>query len=723
VPKYLSQQWSKASGRGEVGKLRIVKNQGRTEVSFTLNEELASISDIGGKPASVSAPREHPFLLQSVGGQTLTVFTETSVENQSEEKSESGSADKLALEGIVVQRAECRPAASENYMKLKRLQIEESSKPVRLSQQLDKAVTTNYKPVANHQYNIEYEKKKKEDGKRARADKQQVLDMLFSAFEKHQYYNIKDLVDITKQPVCLSASSCMNHNFPVLSLLSVLKLSLSRPGKSGKETVTCKGPLIYLKEILREIGIYNVKGTHKNTWELKPEYRHYQGEEKKRAKSTEWDNLIIIPVKEAEGVCIISTHPNDTKDFYTLGWCSASCGIKCPVPRRETAESFEEQIAFQEAGPSLQMVAGAIRMLRGTQELEEAPAAAGSSVAAATPQLQGQRNHPSLLPREGPRAPSWGADTAVAHLHLAEDTKRFALQNASSAPFPAAAGYRWEGESQLLAPRIKCGLQRNNIKHFISVSSCCHIGNIGITPPQWPLKGLQGCLAPFCLRWKTFIPELMNMVFNCCSPTASYTDTEISWSRAKHLSLQWQQHSRKLATEQISLPSPVSNQLVVGAGAACWSPEPETRASIGKVSTQLLNLLHEAQGKCSLDPSQIHSKHLSRNERCKPDKHILKQGPGKKQLLEIKMGQKKRNYAVRKYADFLPNTELHQGLWTTCSDSHLSLTLTPQQGATTAVQLRQALVTAAVLPCHTLPGAPDRLDAAKQQNLSSSLRN
>ncbi|XP_010581713.1 PREDICTED: general transcription factor IIF subunit 2 isoform X1 [Haliaeetus leucocephalus] len=336
VPKYLSQQWSKASGRGEVGKLRIAKNQGRTEVSFTLNEELASINDIGGKPASVSAPREHPFLLQSVGGQTLTVFTESSVESQPEEKSESSSAvpdaysrttlkgkvflsvqggcrpwsvcayifliyrtrvqcleqeresspriylcvcflgerrepqhafpstggserlpwagpreevpsfsrcvfhftDKLSLEGIVVQRAECRPAASENYMKLKRLQIEESSKPVRLSQQLDKAVTTNYKPVANHQYNIEYEKKKKEDGKRARADKQQVLDMLFSAFEKHQYYNIKDLVDITKQPV------------------------------------------IYLKEILREIGIYNVKGTHKNTWELKPEYRHYQGEDK-----------------------------------------------------------------------------------------------------------------------------------------------------------------------------------------------------------------------------------------------------------------------------------------------------------------------------------------------------------------------------------------------------------------------------------------------------------
>uniref|UniRef100_A0A8P4GG58 General transcription factor IIF subunit 2 n=1 Tax=Dicentrarchus labrax TaxID=13489 RepID=A0A8P4GG58_DICLA len=145
---------------------------------------------------------------------------------------------KIALEGVVVQRAECRPAVSESYMRLKRLQIEESSKPVRLSQQLQSPVTNNYKPVANHTYNLEYERKKKEEGKRARADKQQVLDMLFSAFEKHQYYNIKDLVDITKQPV------------------------------------------IYLKEILRDIGIYNVKGTHKNTWELKPEYRHYQGEEK-----------------------------------------------------------------------------------------------------------------------------------------------------------------------------------------------------------------------------------------------------------------------------------------------------------------------------------------------------------------------------------------------------------------------------------------------------------
>lgn len=46
-----------------------------------------------------------------------------------------------------------------------------------------------------------WEKDKKEQGKKSRADKDQVMDMLFSAFEKHQYYNVKDLVRVTNQPV------------------------------------------------------------------------------------------------------------------------------------------------------------------------------------------------------------------------------------------------------------------------------------------------------------------------------------------------------------------------------------------------------------------------------------------------------------------------------------------------------------------------------------------
>uniref|UniRef100_A0A665ULU4 General transcription factor IIF subunit 2 n=1 Tax=Echeneis naucrates TaxID=173247 RepID=A0A665ULU4_ECHNA len=156
----------------------------------------------------------------------------------------NSNVNEISLEGMVVHRAECRPVVNDNYMKLKKLQIERSTKPQRLSQQLEKAVTNIFKPVANHDFNVEYEKKKKLEGKMVRAERQVVLDMVFSAFEKHQYYNIKDLVDITRQPVT------------------------------------------YLKEIMREIGTYNSKGAHKSTWELKPEYRHYQSAEEEEMETT-----------------------------------------------------------------------------------------------------------------------------------------------------------------------------------------------------------------------------------------------------------------------------------------------------------------------------------------------------------------------------------------------------------------------------------------------------
>lgn len=48
----------------------------------------------------------------------------------------------------------------------------------------------------------EYQEKKKAEGKKARDDKDAVLNMLFAAFEKHQYYNIKDL-----QMVCITLTN------------------------------------------------------------------------------------------------------------------------------------------------------------------------------------------------------------------------------------------------------------------------------------------------------------------------------------------------------------------------------------------------------------------------------------------------------------------------------------------------------------------------------------
>lgn len=146
--------------------------------------------------------------------------------------------EKLFMEGRIVQKLECRPTANKAYMELKLESFKNAAVPVRKVQSLDKIVQ-NFKPVSDHKHNIEYKERKKAEGKKARDDKNSVMDMLFNAFEKHQYYNIKDLVKLTNQPIG------------------------------------------YLKEILKEVCDYNMKNPHKNMWELKKEYRHYKTDEKK----------------------------------------------------------------------------------------------------------------------------------------------------------------------------------------------------------------------------------------------------------------------------------------------------------------------------------------------------------------------------------------------------------------------------------------------------------
>lgn len=155
--------------------------------------------------------------------------------------------EKLAMEGRIVQRLECRPYADTCYMKLKLESIRKASVPLRQVKQLEDIVH-NYKPVSNHKQNIEYAERKKAEGKKSRDDKDAVLEMLFAAFEKHQYYNIKDLVRITKQPIT------------------------------------------YLKEILKEVCNYNLKNPYKNLWELKPEYRHYKDKEQAEDKKDDDDS-------------------------------------------------------------------------------------------------------------------------------------------------------------------------------------------------------------------------------------------------------------------------------------------------------------------------------------------------------------------------------------------------------------------------------------------------
>lgn len=231
VPKYIANRWEKAPGNIEVGKLKIIKNASqKAQVSLTLSESVLCLKEAGEE----NIPKDHRLDVSMVTRQTLGVFSHyTPAPNPDAIVPET---EKLCLEGKIVQKLECRPYADSCYMKLKCESIRKASVPTRKVQQLDRVVQ-NYKPVSDHKHNIEYEEKKKAEGKKARDDKEVVLEMLFAAFEKHQYYNIKDLVKKTKQPV------------------------------------------VYLKEILKEVCNYNLKNPHKNMWELKPEYRHYKDQE------------------------------------------------------------------------------------------------------------------------------------------------------------------------------------------------------------------------------------------------------------------------------------------------------------------------------------------------------------------------------------------------------------------------------------------------------------
>nr|pir transcription initiation factor TFIIF small chain - fruit fly (Drosophila melanogaster) (fragments) [Drosophila melanogaster] len=146
VPKYIAQKWEKAPTNMDVGKLRINKTPGqKAQVSLSLTPAVLALD-----------PEEY-------------------------------------MEGRIVQKLECRPIADNCYMKLKLESIRKASEPQRRVQPIDKIVQ-NFK-------NIEYRERKKAEGKKARDDKNAVMDMLFHAFEKHQYYNIKDLVKITNQPI------------------------------------------------------------------------------------------------------------------------------------------------------------------------------------------------------------------------------------------------------------------------------------------------------------------------------------------------------------------------------------------------------------------------------------------------------------------------------------------------------------------------------------------
>jgi len=238
VPKYISDRWEKAAANTEVGKLKIKQvNKGKPEVSFTLSDmicaPLAGLTEndklelIRNSSTAKEIPKEHKFKVSTIAAQTLGVFSCATTPE----------GNKICMEGKVNQRAECCPISNALYNDIKKDAITKAGEPRRMLKQLNKHVTTTFRPVSIHASSLANERAKKEQGKKMRDDKEKVQEIIFALFEKHQFYNIKDLMQETRQPIA------------------------------------------YLKEILKEVCNYSVKPPHRYMYELKPEYRHYKAPE------------------------------------------------------------------------------------------------------------------------------------------------------------------------------------------------------------------------------------------------------------------------------------------------------------------------------------------------------------------------------------------------------------------------------------------------------------
>ncbi|KAK8377615.1 hypothetical protein O3P69_013927 [Scylla paramamosain] len=224
IPKYMRDKWVECPG--DVGRLRIHKIPGKLPaVTFSSAEQILKDNKVA---------REHKFKLHSIKEMTLGVFSCTVPSGNSDPVVPE--QEKLYMEGQVIQKFECQPVVDSYYYNQKKAAALIASQPHRKAEFISRPVQS-YKPKNRHKVHIEMDERRKAEGKKARDDKDKVMEMLFAAFEKHQYYNIKDLQKLTRQPIT------------------------------------------YLKEILKEVCDYNVKNPHRNMWELKPEYRHYKVEE------------------------------------------------------------------------------------------------------------------------------------------------------------------------------------------------------------------------------------------------------------------------------------------------------------------------------------------------------------------------------------------------------------------------------------------------------------
>ncbi|XVF75517.1 hypothetical protein PTKIN_Ptkin13bG0194100 [Pterospermum kingtungense] len=156
---------------------------------------------------------------------TMSVFSETS-------------QGKLSVEGKIINKFDMRPHDEniEKYGKLCRERTNKSMSKSRQIQVIDNDNGTHMRPMPGMIIAAIVNEKKKaptktSDTKRTRRDRGEMEDIMFKLFERQSNWTLRQLIQETDQPEQ------------------------------------------FLKDILKDLCVYNNKGTNQGSYELKPEYK------------------------------------------------------------------------------------------------------------------------------------------------------------------------------------------------------------------------------------------------------------------------------------------------------------------------------------------------------------------------------------------------------------------------------------------------------------------
>jgi len=235
VPKFLFDKWSNVTMEGvEYGKLKIKNNEPNSKSTIDVTLELDD-------RFSQDIPKNYKLQFTNYSPRTGVIPTNEYVFTDNEKGA------GVSIEGIVHNEATISPIVDEHYKKIMQNRTLAASKPKRQTQVLTVENEKRAHRMTSNDgssFTMQPVRKKTVQEKRERLPREEVITLLFQAFEKYDYWNFSGLVDFTHQP---------------------------QP---------------YLKEILGDIGLLNKRGPYVGMWQLKSEYRNKKKEDIQQSNAT-----------------------------------------------------------------------------------------------------------------------------------------------------------------------------------------------------------------------------------------------------------------------------------------------------------------------------------------------------------------------------------------------------------------------------------------------------